>query len=75
MASAFPTAGRHQTHAGATEPLLSHLWHEVGDTLHTWHERAVTRRELAEMDEHLLHDIGLTRGDVLREAGKPFWRE
>jgi hypothetical protein len=25
-------------------------------------------------DKHLLADIGLTRGQALREAGKPFWR-
>ena len=74
MATAFPAAGRPSAPAGRPDPLLSHLWHVVGETLHTWHERAVTRRELAGMDEHLLHDIGLSRSDVLREARKPFWR-
>jgi uncharacterized protein YjiS (DUF1127 family) len=29
--------------------------------------------DLAE-DKHRLADIGLTREQVLREAGKPFWR-
>jgi uncharacterized protein YjiS (DUF1127 family) len=26
------------------------------------------------LDDHLLHDIGLSRSDVEREASKPFWR-
>jgi len=38
-----------------------------------WQERAESRRRLAEMDEHMLRDIGLYRGDVAREAAKPFW--
>jgi len=25
-------------------------------------------------DDHLLKDIGVSRGDALREGDKPFWR-
>ncbi|EKF19223.1 DUF1127 domain-containing protein [Nitratireductor pacificus] len=32
------------------------------------------RRHLAELDDHQLADIGLTRRDVERECAKPFWR-
>jgi uncharacterized protein YjiS (DUF1127 family) len=32
------------------------------------------RRALAELDDRLLRDIGVTRYDVAREASKPFWR-
>ncbi|HKY85504.1 MAG TPA: DUF1127 domain-containing protein [Pseudorhodoplanes sp.] len=32
------------------------------------------RRALAELDDRLLRDIGLTAYDVTRETGKPFWR-
>jgi uncharacterized protein YjiS (DUF1127 family) len=39
-----------------------------------WQERAAMRRGLARMDDRLLRDIGLTRADVRRELGKPFWR-
>ena len=35
------------------------------------HERFALR-ELAD-DPHLLEDLGLTRDEALREAGKPFW--
>jgi uncharacterized protein YjiS (DUF1127 family) len=26
------------------------------------------------MDDHLLHDIGLSRADLEYEVAKPFWR-
>jgi uncharacterized protein YjiS (DUF1127 family) len=38
-----------------------------------WQERARQRRRLAELDDRMLKDIGLTRADVSREVEKPFW--
>jgi uncharacterized protein YjiS (DUF1127 family) len=32
------------------------------------------RRVLTQLDDRSLRDIGLTRAEALREAGKPFWR-
>lgn len=32
-----------------------------------------TRRQLAEMDERMLADIGISRADALREAGRAPW--
>lgn len=32
------------------------------------------RRALSNLDDRLLSDIGLSREDVDRECGKPFWR-
>lgn len=46
---------------------------QVLTTLREWEERARQRRRLSELDDRLLRDIGLTRADVNREAGKPFW--
>jgi len=43
--------------------------------LNEWHERTVERRELLEMPEHLLKDIGINRLDAYREYRKPFWRK
>lgn len=51
-------------------PSLSHLF----SLLLLWQERVHTRRELRELDERALHDIGLSRGEAAYEAGKPFWR-
>jgi uncharacterized protein YjiS (DUF1127 family) len=39
-----------------------------------WMERVRERRALAELDDRLLRDIGLTRADVWQEIRKPFWR-
>jgi uncharacterized protein YjiS (DUF1127 family) len=36
--------------------------------------RARQRRDLAALSDHALRDIGLSRGDVEIEIGKPFWR-
>lgn len=46
----------------------------VADLLLAWHQRAQQRRELQTLSDHMLRDIGLTRGDVFAESSKPFWR-
>jgi uncharacterized protein YjiS (DUF1127 family) len=43
-------------------------------TLWLWVERVRQRRALADLDDRLLRDIGLTRADVWLEIKKPFWR-
>jgi len=39
----------------------------------TWLQRSHQRRALAELDDRMLRDIGLTRLQAQREAAKPFW--
>jgi uncharacterized protein YjiS (DUF1127 family) len=39
-----------------------------------WAERAAERRHLAQLDDHLLNDIGLNRAEIETVANKPFWR-
>ena len=48
----------------------------LADALSLWMARQSQRHALADLaeDKHRLADIGLTREQVLREAGKPFWR-
>lgn len=41
--------------------------------LATWTRRMQSRGRLAELDDRLLADIGLTRDDVRKETRKPFW--
>jgi uncharacterized protein YjiS (DUF1127 family) len=52
----------------------------IGEALLTllfWAGRSRQRRqlgELAELDNYLLKDIGVSQEEALREAAKPFWR-
>jgi uncharacterized protein YjiS (DUF1127 family) len=43
-------------------------------TLLEWLSRRVARRELATLDERMLHDIGLDAGTVDYEVRQWFWR-
>jgi uncharacterized protein YjiS (DUF1127 family) len=42
--------------------------------LRRWRERSHSRRELHELDDHILQDIGLSRDTLLRESRRPFWQ-
>jgi uncharacterized protein YjiS (DUF1127 family) len=42
--------------------------------LAAWAERRRQRRALLRLDDAMLKDVGLGRGDAFREAAKPFWR-
>ena len=37
-------------------------------------ERSRQRQALAELDDHFLKDIGVTRQQAIVEAAKPFWK-
>ena len=40
-----------------------------------WAERARQRRQLTELDDYMLRDLGLSRADVASESSKPFWQQ
>ena len=44
------------------------------EAMFTWQRRVADRRSLETLDDRMLQDIGLTRGEVFVEAGKPFWK-
>lgn len=46
----------------------------VFNTPRVWLERLQERRRLAELDDHLLRDIGLSRSQAEDLASTPFWR-
>jgi uncharacterized protein YjiS (DUF1127 family) len=52
----------------------SGFWAQVEETVHTWRERTRNRRELAQWTDRDLHDVGVSRSDVMFETEKPFWR-
>lgn len=60
------------THVGAFS-LRSALMGIVA-TICSWQSRDEERQNLATLDDRLLSDIGLTRGQVQAEVRKPFWR-
>ncbi|MCY1285304.1 hypothetical protein D9M68_377300 [compost metagenome] len=39
-----------------------------------WAQRVRTRRQLAQLDERLLADVGISRSERSAELRKPFWR-
>jgi uncharacterized protein YjiS (DUF1127 family) len=45
------------------------------DLVLAWAERSRQRRQLAELDDYMLCDIGLTRADVSHELRKSFWQQ
>lgn len=61
---------RRAPHARA---LLS-LFHHFVRWCTLCHERAAQRRHLAELDERMLKDVGLTPSEAARECAKPWWR-
>jgi uncharacterized protein YjiS (DUF1127 family) len=40
-----------------------------------WHELSRQRRALLALNERMLKDIGISRGEAVREARRPFWRD
>ncbi len=44
-------------------------------TLRAWRRRIRQRAEIARLNDRMLADIGLTRGEAEFLANKPFWRE
>ena len=61
-------------HHGARH-VLSRAGNRVLATLREWRRRVHDRSQLAELDERMLKDIGITRSDAEFLMNKPFWRE
>lgn len=78
--STFETYAAHQSFAPAIRRQTKarggpgRIFAKAFGALLTWQARQLQRAHLAELDDRLLRDMGLTRSDVAREAAKPFWR-
>lgn len=59
---------------GATGALMAAA-NRIPATIREWRRRMHDRARLAELDERMLKDIGLTRADAEFLINKPFWRE
>ncbi len=53
---------------------LRNLRRRMAASIAVRRQRALDRALLREMSARELHDIGLTRSDVLIETGRPIWR-
>jgi uncharacterized protein YjiS (DUF1127 family) len=62
----------HAAHTHWLDDLRAGLRVLARATTQAW-RNAVSRRELASLDDRMLADIGLTRGDALREADRLPW--
>jgi uncharacterized protein YjiS (DUF1127 family) len=63
-----------------------HIWHiptgaaelrviiEIFRMVSRWIDRSNQRNALADLDDYLLRDIGVSKDEALREASKPFWK-
>jgi uncharacterized protein YjiS (DUF1127 family) len=58
----------------AFQSSVARLAGRVATLVAEWQDRVRARRELARLDERMLHDIGINRMDAEFEASKPFWR-
>lgn len=45
----------------------------VAAALRVWILRRRTRKQLGDLDPHLLEDIGITQAQARTEANRPFW--
>lgn len=47
---------------------------KTANMLILWQQRSSARRAMAEMDDRIADDVGLSRNEILLEASKPFWK-
>lgn len=69
------------TRAPRTKPAAKRLLSVPGRALLSimrrlggWYDRWLQRQDLAELDDHILRDIGISPREVERECAKPFWQ-
>jgi len=62
------------THESMTNHHVPGVLGQLIEILHTWRRRYRTRHELAQWTDRDLHDVGLSKGDIVFETEKPFWR-
>ncbi len=48
--------------------------HTVSKTVAIWNSRMIQRRHLLDLDPSQLDDIGINKGEAIKEAAKTFWQ-
>lgn len=75
MSTRIDTLPGTRAHAGRIHRSGTERFIQFMRTVAFWRQRARERRALSELSDELLNDIGVSRADAMREAGKPFWRD
>ncbi|MEL7181492.1 MAG: DUF1127 domain-containing protein [Pseudomonadota bacterium] len=75
MSHALHSADMNVLNTQAKLPLVAGLAVKFAVRVTTWDMRRKSRRALARLEPHLLHDIGLDRSSAQAEANKPFWQD
>ncbi len=71
MATIFPTQlHTRRLSGGSAAGLLGRFFRALLE----WDRRTRERGQLRTLDDRALADLGLTRGDILREVEKHFWQ-
>jgi uncharacterized protein YjiS (DUF1127 family) len=74
-ASAAATADPHPKDRAPTPISLLKILHCLGTAYSLGRERHRQRRQLMEIDDRELKDIGITREQAEQEARKPIWKD
>ena len=73
MERSFYSVIRYSGSYTIAQSILDGIW-GIQNTLSAWSHRIKERRQLAQLDAHLLQDIGLEAWQVRQQVEKPFWR-
>ena len=65
---------RHHTHSASWADYAGGYARAGLATAMGWLRNRSERRRLARLDDRVLRDLGLSRGDVDREYARPFWQ-
>jgi uncharacterized protein YjiS (DUF1127 family) len=53
---------------------LLHTFSVITGLMQKWIDVSHQRKQLAQLDEHMLRDIGVDQAYVRKEINKPFWK-
>ena len=59
----------------ASRRVVARGFERAASLLREWRRRRRDRALLASLDDRMLRDIGVSRGEIWEEINKPFWRK